>query len=368
MDDPKPTAESGVLLKPGERPTLKTISRITGLAVATVSRALLDAPDISAETKRRVHACADQVGYRPNRAGVRLRTGKTNVISLTLSTVHDLMSNTAKLLSSVASGLRGTPYHLVVTPFFADQDPLTPIKYIVETRSADAVILNQIEPRDPRIEYLRRMNFPFATHGRSEWADEHAYFDYDNAAFVEIGMRKLAARGRKSMLLVGPPLSQNYAQDMLVGMRRGSAKTGMSARLLEGVNSDNSAEDIEAAVIAYLVENPSIDVIICGSTTASLASATGAEALGRVIGQDIDIYSKEAIPLLRRFRKEFITVSEDVETAGRFLAKAALSQIEAPEAPPMQGLETPSFANWPLPDPKHPQTKIIAPKSRDLPL
>lgn len=343
MSDPNPPTPTEALLKPGERPTLKTISRITGLAVATVSRALLDAPDISAETKRRVHECADQLGYRPNRAGVRLRTGKTNVISLVLSTEHDLMSNTAKLLSSVASGLRGTAYHLVVTPYFPDQDPLTPVKYIVETRSADAVILNQIEPQDARIEYLRRMKLPFATHGRSDWAEEHAYFDYDNAAFVELGLEKMATRGRKSALLIAPPLSHNYAQNMLDGMHRGAAKTGMSERLLEGANSDDPGDHIEAAVIAFVMQNPSIDVIVCGSTTATLAAASGVEALGKVIGQDIDIYAKEAIPLLRRFRKEIITVSEDVETAGDFLAKAVLSQIETPLEPPMQGLETPAF-------------------------
>ncbi|MBC7479941.1 MAG: LacI family DNA-binding transcriptional regulator, partial [Pseudorhodobacter sp.] len=62
------------------RPTLKTIAAETGLAIATVSRALKDAPDIGEETKRRVRETAERLGYRPNRAGVRLRTGKTNVI------------------------------------------------------------------------------------------------------------------------------------------------------------------------------------------------------------------------------------------------------------------------------------------------
>jgi LacI family transcriptional regulator len=100
-------------------------------------------------------------------------------------------------------------------------------------------------------------------------------------------------------------------------------------------------------------------VIICGSTTATLAAATGVEALGMVIGQDVDIYSKEAIPLLRRFRKEIISVSEDVETAGGFLAKAVLSQIKNPTAAPMQGLETPSFE----PKPRLVAGKIGTPKS-----
>ena len=62
-----------------ERPTLKTLARLTGLAVPTISRALSDAPDIGEDTKRRVKEMAARIGYRPNRAGVRLRTGRTNV-------------------------------------------------------------------------------------------------------------------------------------------------------------------------------------------------------------------------------------------------------------------------------------------------
>ncbi|MEP3303717.1 MAG: LacI family DNA-binding transcriptional regulator, partial [Roseibium sp.] len=67
-------------LAAGQRPTLKTIAFMTGLGITTVSKALKDAPDIGEATKKRVRLVADQIGYRPNRAGVRLRTGKTNVI------------------------------------------------------------------------------------------------------------------------------------------------------------------------------------------------------------------------------------------------------------------------------------------------
>ncbi|MEL6809546.1 MAG: LacI family DNA-binding transcriptional regulator, partial [Pseudomonadota bacterium] len=75
------TSESDkqIVLEPGERPTLKTIARLSGLAVPTVSRALSDAPDIGKDTKRRIRDIAKRIGYRPNRAGVRLRTGRTNV-------------------------------------------------------------------------------------------------------------------------------------------------------------------------------------------------------------------------------------------------------------------------------------------------
>jgi len=95
---------SGISLLPpdSDRPTLKTIAAETGLAIATVSRALKDASDISEDTKKRVRETAERLGYRPNRAGVRLRTGKTNVIALVLSTEADVMNHTSKLIYSIA--------------------------------------------------------------------------------------------------------------------------------------------------------------------------------------------------------------------------------------------------------------------------
>jgi len=135
------------------RPTLKTIARLSGLAVTTVSRALNEAPDISDATKARVRAIARDIGYRPDRAALRLRTGRTQVISLVLSTDHEFMNHTVKLISSVAAGLRGTGYHLIVTPYFPREDPMAPIRYLVDSVSADGGILNQIEPGDRLVPY-----------------------------------------------------------------------------------------------------------------------------------------------------------------------------------------------------------------------
>ena len=177
------------------RPTLKTIAKLSGLAIPTVSRALNDAPDIGDATKARVREIAREIGYRPNRAGLRLRTGKTNVIALILSTQHDMMNHTARLITSIAAATRNTPYHMIVTPYFPDQDPMDPVRYVTETRSADGLILNQTQPEDPRVAHLMNIGFPFATHGRTNWADRHAYFDFHNGTFGEISVRRLASAG-----------------------------------------------------------------------------------------------------------------------------------------------------------------------------
>lgn len=340
MDAPK---EQGGLA-PGERPTLKTISRITGLAVATVSRALHDAPDISVDTKKRVRACADTVGYMPNRAGVRLRTGKTNVISLALSTEHDMMNHTAQLISSLAGAFRSTPYHLIVTPFFPDEDPMTPVRYIVESHSADAIIINQTELEDPRVQYLMERNFPFATHGRTAY-ENHPYADFDNQEFARIGFEALARRGRKCILVIAPPPFQNYGREVLAGSKAAAEALGIRRLVLQDVTSDSPSGDIETSVRAAFVAHPEIDGVFCASTTATMVSVDVAEHLGYRLNDTFDVFSKEAIPFLHRFRPEILAIHEDVRTTGADLAKAAIQAIEKPTLKPIQLLDTPTFVD-----------------------
>lgn len=323
------------------KPTLKTISHLSGLAVPTVSRALSDAPDIGAGTKALVRRIAQEIGYVPNRAGVRLRTGRTNVVSLVMSTEQDMMNHTARLISSVAGALQNTPFHLIVTPYFPDEDPMKPVLYLVETGSADAVIFNQTEPEDPRVAYLMERGFPFATHGRSNWCADHAYFDYDNAAFGRIALRRMIARGRRHVVLVAPPRAQNYAQNMIEGATAGAAGTGCRLTVSDRVTSDAGSAAVRAAMVETLREDPGVDGIVCASTSAAMASVAALEDMGRVVGGDIDIFAKEAIPFLNLFRPGIMTLNEDVGRAGDFLARAAIQAVRDPRLPPMQGLEVP---------------------------
>lgn len=311
-----------------ERPTLKTIALATGLAVATVSRALKDAPDIGEATKSRVRETALRLGYRPNRAGVRLRTGKTNVIALILSTESDVMNHTSRLINSIAAELRGTAFHLVVMPYFPDQDPMDPVRYIVETESADGVILNQTKLDDPRIRYLTEQKFPFATHGRTDMGINHPYFDYDNEAYARLMVTEMARRGRKRLLLVAPPPAHAYSQHMAAGFLRGCEKLGLPGEILATASSDCGADAIEAAIRQRLHEPNPPDGLIVGSTTACVAAVAGVEAEGFRLGHDIDIAGKEAIQFLRRFRKDLIVLREDVGQAGSFLARAVVAAIE----------------------------------------
>ena len=325
---------------PPRRPTLKTVAAEVGLAVATVSRALNDAPDINEETKARVREAALRVGYRPNRAGVRLRTGRTNVISLLLAPETDMMSHTARLIHALASELRGTPYHLIVTPVFDDEDPLAQVRYVIETGSADAIVINKIRPEDPRIAYMHANRMPFATHGRSDMGIAHPFFDFDNRRYAELAVEALAARGRRRLLVVAPPIEQNYAQHIVAGVEATCARLGLGWRRVEDATSDSPSARIEAAVARRLAGG-GCDAVLCASAASVIASVSAAEGLGLRLGADLDVAGKESVPFLKRFRSEIIAVHEDSAAAGAFLARAALAAVRDPSAPPMTHLAAP---------------------------
>ena len=324
-----------------DRPTLKTIAGLTGLSVASVSRALQNASDIGAETKAKVREVALQIGYRPNRAGVRLRTGRTNVIALVMSAESDVMNHTSRLIYSVAAALRGTSYHMIVMPFFPDEDPMTPIRYIWETKSADGVLINQILPDDPRVAFMAAKGIPFATHGRSDMAVEHAYFDFDNEAFGRVTVRELVARGRRNLALVAPPHGQNYGYHMRAGFLAEAQALGVRARIVDGIDSDSPSDRIEAVMRAHFTGADRPDGLIAGSTTAAMSAVVAGEAAGLMLTREFDMAAKEAIPILGRFRQGIIVVREDVGRAGDFIARAVMAAIESRDAPVMQGLDMP---------------------------
>jgi len=325
------------------RPTLKTIAQALDLAITTVSRAMKDDPAIKAETRRRVQEKAKELGYVPDRAGVRLRTGKTNVIAVSFPIERNMSNHQARLMASLAEQLKGTRYHINTSYYFNKEEALSEVKYLVETRAADGILINNTEPDDPRVAYLLEKNFPFVTHGQTNWLQQHSYFDYDNETYAEISIEKLAERSRQHILTILPPAGAFYTLDMERGVKRGAELAGVEVQACPGVDADSPHADIQAAVSKILSEDPSIDGILASSPMSCMAAVSGVEANGCRVGSDIDVVSREAIPFLKMFRSEVLVAHEDVAEAGHFLARALLQRIDKPELPPMQYLDVPTL-------------------------
>ncbi|WJH40051.1 LacI family transcriptional regulator [Aliirhizobium terrae] len=329
---------------PAERPTLKTIAYMTGLGITTVSRALKDAPDIGSDTKERVRLVARQLGYQPNRAGVRLRTGKTNVIALVLSIEQELMGFTNQLVQGITEVLGGTQYHLVVTPHSFEKDPMVPIRYILDTGSADGVIISRIEPEDPRVRLMTERNLPFVTHGRTDMGLAHPFHDFDNEAYAYQAVEQLVKRGRKRIALLAPQSRFSYHIHSRIGFERGLVDFKATEVSMGRTTTETSLDEIRAYAerMSRLPEPP--DGIISLSGSSSIAMIAGIEAAGRKVGQDVDLVSKQSAEFLNWIRPEILTVTEDVRHAGRELAKAVLARIDGVAPEMLQSMDGPSWS------------------------
>jgi LacI family transcriptional regulator len=324
------------------RPTLKTIAFITGLGVTTVSRALKDAPEIGEETRRRVQLVARQVGYRPNRAGVRLRTGKTNVISLVLNTEEQVGGFVSDLIYGLSEELAQTPYHLIVTPYPRNNDPLEPVRYIVETGSADGIIISRTEPQDARVRYMSDRGFPFATHGRTHMGIEHPYHDFDNRAYAVEAVRKLAELGRTRLALLAPPPNLSYHHHMREGFLDALAEHGLGEVPFAGATVDHSIDEIRARTGELMRRANRPDGIVSGSGQATFALVAAIEDAGLTVGEDIDIVSKQSSRLLHLLRPKLYVVNESVRLAGQELARSITGAIDGKPAESLQSLSVPT--------------------------
>ena len=69
--------------------TLKDLSKASGVSVGTVSRALNDKNEVSAETAKRIRQLAQELGYVPNRAGRALSAQKNlNSVGILLPSIN----------------------------------------------------------------------------------------------------------------------------------------------------------------------------------------------------------------------------------------------------------------------------------------
>ena len=123
--------------------TIKEIAARCGCSAATVSKALHGMSDISAETKKRIQAVAQEMGYVPNAAARTLRTNRSRVIGLLLFLrgtnvwEHEYFSQIAAGIQSVTE-----PAGYDVAPVSSDQKDIAGhyLDYCIH-RGYDGVII-----------------------------------------------------------------------------------------------------------------------------------------------------------------------------------------------------------------------------------
>ena len=344
VDTPK-SAPSESIRKSG-KPTLRTIADLTGFAVTTVSRALSNAPQISLDTRKRVHEVAAEIGYLPDRAAQRLKTGRTNVISVLLDPHEEILGYGTSLMLGLATALKDTPYHLIVTPNFINDSNVDAVRYIVRNGMADGLIFSRTEPFDPRVRLLLENDFPFVTHGRTEFTTPHPYVDYDNFSFAYEATKRLIARGRRKPMIILPPKRMTFSQHLLHGFMTAVREAGVAYEIPTEIDLDCPVDQIRDYISRRAGEPDAPDGFACGGEVSALATITGMSDHGLTLGVEYDIVAKQTSKLLVNIQPKVETIYEDLTGTGEQMGRILLARIAGDETTDMQVLLKPQI-NFP---------------------
>lgn len=92
--------------------TIKTLAKELQLSVSTISKALRDSHEISAETKRKVLALAEELNYTPNPYASSLRKRKSKTIGVVIpEVVNSFFSQSINGIESIA---KEKGYHVLI--------------------------------------------------------------------------------------------------------------------------------------------------------------------------------------------------------------------------------------------------------------
>ena len=155
----------------GSQPTLRTIADMTGLGVTTVSRALKDGPELSAETQARVREVAERNRLPPasRRRASQDRPHLRHLLRPQPGRRHERLCR--RLIMGISEALRGT--QLPSAGAAADDRPGSDRSGALHRRhrAADGLILTHSEPQDMRVKMLLERDLPFITFGQHRACD-----------------------------------------------------------------------------------------------------------------------------------------------------------------------------------------------------
>ena len=210
---------------------IRDLARHLNVSIGTVSRALNGRSGVHAETRKRVLEAAAELNYAPNQSGRNLRKGRTHAIAFLLQPHpgdHEygepIFMPFLKGVQAVFAG-HGLDLIAVMDDPGEAQERL---HRIVEARWADAVILAWTRRIDPRIDYLTKVGFPFATFGRSRsGGNSYPSIDFDFVTAGGEAVDRLVGLGHERIALVSPPPGLNFAQLFRQGYRNGLKRNGL---------------------------------------------------------------------------------------------------------------------------------------------
>ena len=207
---------------------IKDIAKELGVSLATVSRALADSPDISAETKERVWATAEALNYLPNLMARSLRSRRTRVIGVVVQEVASEFG--AHAIRGIHDELNRCGYQMLLSSgsTSAEQER-TAVSTLLE-RSVDGLIVadafhHLVDALPAELE-SGRLPVVFVNR-RSKSSTAASFVGPDDVFGGYLATEHLIGHGHRRIAYLSGPVEWQASWDRLDGYRRALADYGL---------------------------------------------------------------------------------------------------------------------------------------------
>ncbi|MFI6344900.1 LacI family DNA-binding transcriptional regulator [Streptomyces sp. NPDC050560] len=216
----------------GRRPSragIRDVAAAAGVSITTVSDALNGKGRLPEATRRHVREVAERLGYRPSAAARTLRTGKSGLIGLTVTTYGDEpftfteFAYFAEMVRAATSAALARGYALVILPATSRRSPVD----VWSNVALDGTVVIDPSDQDPVVTELVRQGLPVVSDGRpSGRLPVTAWVDNDHEAAVAGILDHLAEAGARRIGLLTGTSTDTYTHLSTTAYLRWCARVG----------------------------------------------------------------------------------------------------------------------------------------------
>lgn len=312
--------------------SLKDISAACGVSVATVSKALNNHDDVSAETKERVRKVASDLGYMANSAARALKTNRTYNLGILFvdeaqsGLTHDYY---AALLDSFKRTAEALGYDL--TFINCNQSRANNMSYLAHARyrGFDGICIACVDFYDPQITELIRSDIPIVT--IDHVFNNRMVIQSDNVKGINDLVRYIYSMGHRKIAYIHGADSA-VTQSRMSSYYKTSEELGMSPPeeyVREAPYRDTEVSFRETLALLDLPDPPTC--ILYPDDFAAFGGINAIRSRGLSIPEDISIAGYDGIRIGRHIEPHLTTIRQDTERIGQAAARRLIDLIEKPK-------------------------------------
>ena len=307
-----------------KRPTITDIAQRAGVTKAAVSFALNGKPGISAATRERILAIAEEIGFQPNSAARALTAGRCGVFGLVIDRPARTLGIEPffmQLVSGIQSELAA---HQVMLQFTMTEDADAEIALYRQwwaQRRVDGVFVVDLQVDDRRIAEIERLRMPAVVLGSPRWTGSLPAIWQDDRAAVDIVVGYLAAQGHRRIARVGGRGAYGHSVLRREAFEAAAAVAGLTPLCAE---ADYSAEHGAQATVGLLGSAEPPTAILYDNDVMAAAGLGVAQRMGVGVPDGVSVISWDDSALCELMHPALTALRRDIAGAGAAAARMLL--------------------------------------------